>query len=188
MIATSTERSSRLSYFFKFLLMVIITLPGTHLLARDEAPAMRYRTTISHKQLDQAIAEADKRLGYFLNNTKDQTILLLRAQGSLEISIQLLPSSAMNYHLSGFVPGNTHAKPIILINSNWLEYGISDEALVRLILEGTGAAIAGKSGKTISDGNWLANALSSIYKDEPTVPLKADAILLNGIRTAVYFR
>ena len=83
----------------------------------------------------------------------------------------------------------TNGKPAILINSSWLDYGISDEALVRLILEGTGAAMEFQiEGKLGHGGERMANELSTIYKEKVASLQKADAIQLNGIRTTVYFQ
>jgi hypothetical protein len=187
----ATSRSFQYIYkcFALYILMVIITLPGTHLLANEEAPVARYKTSVHHNQLKQAIEETEKRILNHYKHSSDNTHRSQLFDHALDIRIELLPSASMNYHLTGFVPESANSKALILINSNWLEYGISDEALIRLILEGTGAAIATrKEGKLITDGNWLANELSSIYRDESTFSKKADAILLNGIRTEVYFQ
>jgi hypothetical protein len=180
MIATSTFKTAPLKYIFITVLMVIITLPGTHLLANDHVPMPVYKTYVDHLQLSNAIKEAGSRIRNFSNNQEPV---------ALEIDIALLSSAEMNFHLAGFVPKNKFGKSTILINSNWLTYGISDEALVRLILEGTGAFMEyHQKGQITNEGQLLANALSNIYKDADMTPLKADAIQLNGTRTVVYFQ
>jgi len=180
MIATSTFKTASFKHICLTILMVIITLPGTHLLANDHAPMPVYKTHVDHLQLSNAIKEAGSRIRNFRNN-----------QGPvvLEIDIALLSSADMNFHLAGFVPKNKFGKPTILINANWLAYGISDEALVRLILEGTGTLMEyHQKGQITNEGQLLANTLSNIYKDADITPLKADAIQLNGTKTVVYFQ
>jgi hypothetical protein len=160
--------------------MVIITLPGTHLLANDHVPVPVYKTHVDHLQLSNAIKEAGNRIKNFLKN---------QDHAGLEIDIALVSSAEMNFHLSGFVPKNKSGKPCILINANWLEYGITDEALVRLIIEGTGALMEyHQKGQISNGGQLMANALSNIYRDADMTPQKADAIQLNGTRTVVYFQ
>ena len=210
MIATSFFRTSRIQYIITTVLMVIITLPGTHLLANEDAPIARYKTSTANKQLEAAVAEAGKRIQDFFSATSNNEIAKLMlgdrlqesssnqrleklksalSHGAFEIAIELLPSADMNYHLSGFVPKMANGKPAILINSSWLDYGISDEALVRLILEGTGAAMEFQiEGKLGHGGERMANELSTIYKEKVASLQKADAIQLNGIRTTVYFQ
>ena len=162
------------------IVMVIITLPGTHLLANDAIITPLYKTKADHLQLSKAVKEAEVRLKSFFKN---------KETNSIAINIALLPSAEMNYHLAGFVPKSKSGEATILINANWLEYGMTDEALVRLILEGTGALIEYQSkGQITNGGLLLANELSSIYRDAEMIPQKADAIHLNGIETKVYFQ
>jgi hypothetical protein len=180
MIATSNPST----YFFKrvmlTILMVIITLPGTHLLANEIFPTPLLKTKAENLQLSQAVREAETRMRNFFKNQETKPI---------EINIALLPSAAMNYHLAGFVPKSKTGNAAILINANWLEYGMTDEALVRLILEGTGALIEYQLKGQITDGGQLlANNLSNIYRDADKTPQKAAAIQLNGIETKVYFQ
>lgn len=189
MKATSSTHEYIYKRFIMTMLMVIITLPGTHLLANDDTPVARYKTSAHHHQLEKAIDETKNRIQNYFFKTSENTTRGFSDLQTMEIFIELLPSSTMNYQLSGFIPASAGKSPTILINRNWLEYGISDEALIRVILEGTGAAIAiKKDDKPLADGNWLANELSSIYRDEISFSKKADAILLNGIRTEVYFQ
>ena len=180
MIATSTSKTASFKHIYLTILMVIITLPGTHLLANDKVPMPIYKTHVDHLQLTNAIKEAGTRIRSFLNTQK---------AAALEIDIMLVSSAEMNFHLAGFVPKNKTGKPAILINANWLEYGITDETLVRLILEGTGALMEyHQKGQITNGGQLMANALSNIYKDADVTPQKADAIQLNGTRTVVYFQ
>jgi hypothetical protein len=180
MIATSTFKTTPFKHIYLTILMVIITLPGTHLLANDNLPMPVYKTHVYHLQLSNAIKEAGTRIRTFLN---------IQEPAALEIEISLLPSTDMNFHLAGFAPKNKAGKPAILINANWLEYGITDEALVRLIIEGTGALMEyQQKGQITNGGQLMANTLSNIYKESDMTPQKADAILLNGTRTVVYFQ
>jgi hypothetical protein len=180
MIATSTYKTAFFKHICLTILMVIITLPGTHLLANDNLPMPVYKTHVDHLQLSNAIKEAGTRIKTFLNSQEP---------AALEIEISLLSSADMNFHLAGFVPKNKAGKPAILINANWLSYGMTDEALVRLILEGTGSLMEyHQKGQITKGGMLMANELSNIYKDADMTPLKADAIQLNGTRTVVYFQ
>ena len=77
MIATSFCRTSRLQYIITTLLMVIITLPGTHLLANEDAPIARYKTSTANKQLEAAVAEAGKRIQDFFSATSNNEIAKL---------------------------------------------------------------------------------------------------------------
>ncbi len=197
--------------------MVIITLPGSHLLASeisiDDAPvSAMYKTSGAPAQMIQAAVEAESRIKEIFSkadfketlfahfhgnqsapnarwNKKAEELKTLILENKFNISIRLVSSYDINYGMSAFAQKGTDGIPQALINKNWLEYGITEEAMVRLIIEQTGFAIDRfLNGEVDTDGNEgksFANELTSIYEEPITKGLKSEILDLDGKKIQV---
>lgn len=71
--------------------------------------------------------------------------------------------------MTAFIAKGTNGQPIVLLNRNWIEYGITHEAFTRLIVEQSGFAfdqfLNGDNDTKGNEGKNFANELSSIYED-----------------------
>lgn len=197
--------------------MVIITLPGSHLLAsevsKEDAPvSAMYKTTDAPVEMMQAAVEAESRIKEFFSKTdfkqnlfahfngnqsaataewnkKAEELKTLILENKFTISIRLISSYDINYGMSAFAAKGTEGIPQALINKNWLEYGITEEAMVRLIIEQTGFAmdrfLNGETDTEGNEGKSFANELTSIYEEPITKGLKSEILDLDGKKIEV---
>lgn len=197
--------------------MVIITLPGSHLLAGERAKddvtaSAMYKTSGAPTQMVQAAVEAETRIKEFFSkadfkeqlfahfhgnqsatsaawNKKAEELKSLILENKFNISIRLVSSYDINYGMSAFAYKGTDGLPQALINKNWLEYGITEEAMVRLIIEQTGFAmdrfLNGNTDTEGNEGKSFANDLTSIYEEPITKGLKSEILDLDGKKIEV---
>ena len=107
------------------------------------------------------------------------------------MTIKLAASSDINYMMSAFVGKGTDGLPQAMINRNWIEYGMTNEALTRIIIEQTGFAfdrfLNGENDTAGNEGKDFANSLSTIYEEESPNSLSPGFIVLEGKKLMVEF-
>lgn len=225
MVTTQNKRISAISrQFICIVLVVIITLPGSYLIAGNSGkpnsnfdegrPALLFRVHDKTTQLRFSAVEAENRIKSFFHAENATNALfthfngvqkspsaewLLKAErlktmvleNKFNMHIQLLPSSDMNFMMAAFVPKGADGLPIALINRNWLGYGITDEALTRVIIEQSGFAfdhfLNGENDTAGNEGKTFANMLSAIYEDTLPASVSTGFIVLGGKRLVVEF-
>ena len=118
---------------------------------------------------------------HFNGNLKRPTVAWMRKAAQLKtlvlehefnLSIQLAPSSALDFMMSAFIAKGKNGQPIAFINRNWIEYGITHEAFTRLIIEQSAFAfdqfLNAENDTKGNEGKGFANDLSSIYEEAST--------------------
>lgn len=213
MIATPSKRiSTILRFSICYIAVVIITMPGSHLIAKvidhvsipnnhssaaliypkDGAPVAMFSTREKSSQFAEAALDAESRIrdffmdadfqkslfSHFSGNLKQPTMAWMKKAAQLKtlvldnkfnLSIQMAASSEMDFMMTAFIAKGTNGQPIVLLNRNWIEYGITHEAFTRLIVEQSGFAfdqfLNGDNDTKGNEGKNFANELSSIYED-----------------------
>lgn len=136
---------------------------------------------------------------HFNGNRKQPTAAWMKKAAQLKalvldnkfnLSIQLTPSSEMDFMMSAFIGKGKNGQPLALINRNWIEYGITLEAFTKLIIEQSGFAfdqfLNGETDTKGNEGKSFANDLSSIY-EEASDALAPAYITLGGKRVLVEY-
>lgn len=234
-----TTPSIRLSTIFRsficYITVVVITMPGSHLIAginndlpistnhlsvlgskipsKNESPKTMFSFKEKSSQFSDAAVEAESRIrdffmdaeyqrklfSHFNGNRKQPTAAWMKKAIQLKtlvldnkfnLSIQLTPSSEMDFMMSAFIGKGKNGQPLALINRNWIEYGITHEAFTRLIIEQTAFAfdqfLNGETDTKGNEGKKFANDLSSIY-EEASDAFTSGYITLGGKKVLVEF-
>jgi hypothetical protein len=234
MIATSSKRTSTIfRLFICYIAVVIITMPGSHLIARitdnisasnndslvaliypnDNATIAMFSIKEKSSQFSEAALDAETRIRDFFMDTDYQTALFTHFNGNrkqptaawlkkaaqlkalvvenkFNLSIQLTPSSEMDFMMSAFIIKGKNGQPLALINRNWIEYGITHEAFTRLIIEQSAFAfdqfLNAENDTKGNEGKAFANDLSSIYEEASTA-IAPGFITVGGRKVLVEF-
>jgi hypothetical protein len=232
MIATPSKRISTISrLFICYIAVVIITLPGSHLIARitdnisasnnhslvslihpkDDAHIAMFSTNEKSAQFAEAALDAETRIRGFFMDADYQSALFSHFNGNhnqptmawvkkaeqlkklvldnkFNLTIQLAPSSEMDFMMSAFISKGSNGQSLALLNRNWIDYGITHEAFTRLIIEQSGFAIDqflnGANDTKGNEGKHFANDLSSIYEEASTA-IAPGYLTLGGRRVLV---
>ena len=164
-------KSAFVSAILRSILVVIVTLPGTYLIASERGnndhPASPKTFHISdlssNVQIEHAAKEAEKRLNEFFSTVKQNSF----PKNIYSLKVKLVSSAQLDYSMSSLQ--KMGKEQTILINQNWVMYGLTDEAITRSIIEQAGVAIDealhGKSHQNKAYGKELANELSSYYEN-----------------------
>ena len=134
---------------------------------------------------------------HFSGNLKQPTMVWMKKAAQLKtlildnkfnLNIQLAASSEMDFMMTAFIAKGANGHPLALLNSNWIEYGITHEAFTRLIIEQTGFAfdmfLNGDNDSKGNEGKAFANDLSSIY-EESSAAITPNYITLGGRKILV---
>jgi len=180
---------------------------------KDDAHIAMFSTNEKSAQFAEAALDAETRIreffmdadyqralfSYFNGNHKQTTMAwMMKAEqlkklvldNKFNLSIQLAPSSEMDFMMSAFISKGSNGQPLALLNRNWIEYGITHEAFTRLIIEQSGFAIDhflnGANDTKGNEGKHFANDLGSIYEEASTA-IAPGYITLGGRRVLVEF-
>ena len=122
---------------------------------------------------------------------KAEQLKMLVIGNKFNLTIKLASSSEMDYMMSAFVGKGTDGLPNALINRNWIEYGVTNEALTRIIIEQSGFAfdrfLNGENDTAGNEGKSFANTLSTIYEEESSASLSSNFIVIEGKKLVVEF-
>ncbi len=193
MIATPSKRiSTILRFSICYIAVVIITMPGSHLIAKEDVPTSMFSTNEKSTQFAEAALDAESRIrdffmdaayqralfSHFHGNLKQPTMAWMKKAAQLKalvldnkfnLSIQLASSQEMDFMMSAFISKGSNGQPLALLNRNWIDYGITHEAFTRLIIEQTGFAfdqfLNADDDTKGNEGKSFANDLSSIYEE-----------------------
>lgn len=207
MIATPSKRIlTILRSFICHIAVVIITMPGSHLIANENAPFSMFSIKGKSSQFAQAALDAESRIKEFFMDANYQKALFSHFNGNLNqptmawmkkaeqlktlvlankfnLTIQLAASSDMDFMMTAFIAKGTNGQPMALINRNWIEYGITHEAFTRLIIEQSGFAfdqfLNADNDTKGNEGKNFANNLSSIY-EETSAAIAPSYLMLGG--------
>lgn len=187
--------------------------PGSKLHSKSDAPKTMFSINEKSSQFTDAAVEAESRIRDFFMDADYQRALFSHFNGNLmqptvawmkraaqlktlvldnkfNLSIQLAPSSAMDYMMSAFIGKEKNGQPLALINRNWIEYGITHEAFTRLIIEQSAFAfdqfLNAENDTKGNEGKKFANDLSSIH-EEASDNITPAYITLGGKRVLVEF-
>ncbi len=161
-------KSALVSAILRSIFVVIITLPGTHLIAGENnfvdnpshATSLHIADATSNLQVERAIKEAEKRLDESISNGK------LNNLSNLHLEVKLASSGQLNHSIASLQKNGKQL--IIMLNETWVSYGLTDEAITRSIIEQTGIAIDqdlhGKGKHNAAFGKALANELSILFE------------------------
>jgi hypothetical protein len=213
--------------------VVIITMPGSHLIAKvidetsipnklssaamvhpnDDAPVAMFSIRGKSSQFAEAAQDAESRIrdffmdadypkalfSHFSGNFKQPTSAWLKKAEQLKnlvldnrfnLTIQLTASSEMDFMMTAFIAKGANGQPLSLLNSNWIEYGITHEAFTRLIIEQTGFAfdqfLNAENDTKGNEGKAFANDLSSIYENA-SAAISPNYITFSGMKVLVEF-
>lgn len=236
MITTPSIRLSTISrLLICYVTVVIITMPGSHLIAsanndgllptkhffntgfkflsKNEVPKAMFNNKEQSSQFTEAAVEAESRIrdffmdaeyqhalfAHFNGNRKQPTAAWIKKAAQLKalvvdkkfnLTIQLIPSSEMDFMMSAFISKGKNGQPLALINRNWIEYGITHEAFTRLIIEQSAFAfdqfLNAENDTKGNEGKAFANDLSSIY-EEASETILPGYITLGGRRMLVEY-
>ena len=136
---------------------------------------------------------------HFNGNLRQPTMAWMKRAAQLKtlvldnkfnLSIQLAPSSEMDYMMSAFIGKGKNGQSLALINRNWIDYGITLESLTHLIIEQSGFAfdqfLNAENDTKGNEGKGFANDLSSIY-EEASDAFAPGYITLGGKRVLVEY-
>lgn len=207
MIATPSKRiSTILRSFISYIAVVIITMPGSHLIAKEDVPTSMFSSKEKSTQFAEAAQDAESRIreffmdanyskalfSHFNGNLKQPTVAWMKKAEQLKmlvldnkfnLTIQLAASSEMHFMMTAFIAKGANGQPLALLNRNWIEYGITHEAFTRLIIEQTGFAfdqfLNGDIDTKGNEGKSFANDLSSIY-EEASAAIVPSYLMLGG--------
>ena len=187
--------------------------PGPKMHSKSEPPKTMFIINEKSSQFTEAAIEAESRIREFFMEADYQRALFSHFNGKLKqptaawmkkalqlktlvldnkfnLSIQLAPSSAMDFMMSAFIGKGKNGQSLALINRNWIEYGITHEALTRVIIEQTAFAfdqfLNAENDTKGNEGKDFANDLSSIY-EEASDNMAPGYITLGGRRVLVEF-
>lgn len=165
---------------------------GSKLHSKSEAPKTMFSINKKSSQFTEAAVEAESRIKDFFMDADYQRALFSNFNGNLmqptvawmkraaqlktlvldnkfNLSIQLAPSSEIDYMMSAFIGKGKNGQPLALINRNWIEYGITQEAFTRLIIEQSAFAfdqfLNAENDTKGNEGKKFANDLSSIHEE-----------------------
>lgn len=163
-------KSACVSAILRFIFVVIVTLPGTHLIALEKVKndhlSFHISDLSSNRQIEHATKEAEKRLNEYFSNVK-QNVILQNINSNLSLKVKLVSTAQLDHSMATFQKNGKEQN--ILINQNWVTYGLTDEAITRSIIEQAGVAIDqalhGKSQQNKAYGKELANELCSYYEN-----------------------
>jgi hypothetical protein len=214
MIATPSKKiSTILRLFICYLAVVIITMPGSHLIAKEGVPTSMFSNNEKSAQFIEAAHDAESRIRDFFMDVDYQSALFSHFNGHLKqptmawmkkaaqlktlvldnkfnLSIQLAASSEIDFMMSAFIAKGSKGQPIALLNRNWIDYGITHEAFTRLIIEQSGFAfdqfLNGDNDTKGNEGKDFANELSSIYEDSSAATAPGH-ITIGGRKVMVEF-
>lgn len=162
-------KSALVSAILRSILVVIVTLPGTYLIAGDKnsmdkplhVTSFHIVGAGSNIQVGRAAKEAEKRMNEYILAGKMSNIR------NLHLQVKLASSGQLNHCIASLQKnGKEHQ---IMLNETWLSYGMTDEAITRSIIEQTGIAIDqdlhGKNKHNAAFGKALANELSFLFEE-----------------------
>lgn len=187
--------------------------PGSMIPSKNEAPKAMFSIKEKSSQFSDAAVEAESRIRDFFMDAEYQKALFAHFNGKLKqpttawmkkaaqlkalvldnkfnLSIQLTPSSEMDFMMSAFIGKGKNGQSLALINRNWIEYGITHEAFTKLIIQQSGFAfdqfLNAENDTKGNEGKSFANDLSSIYEDASDTIAPA-YITLGGKKVLVEF-
>lgn len=185
--------------------------PGSKMHSKSETPKAMFSFKEKSSQFTEAAIEAESRVriffmddhyqhalfSHFNGNLRQPTVAWMKKAAQLKtlvlenkfnLSIQLIPSAEMDYMMSAFIGKGKNGQPLAMINRNWIGYGITHEALTRLIIEQSAFAfdqfLNAVNDTKGNEGKAFANDLSNIY-EEASDALAPAYITLGGKRVLV---
>jgi len=187
--------------------------PGSGMHLSIEVPYTMFSINEAPSQFAKAAIDAEIRIREFFGATDYQNELFSHFRGKLNqpnvawmkkaaqlknlvmdkkfnLTIQMTPSSEMDFMMSAFIVRGSNGKPMAMINRNWIEYGITHEAFTRLIIEQSGFAfdrfLNGHNDTKGNEGKSFANELGCIY-EEPLASKTPTYVHLGGRKVLVEY-